>query len=137
MSSGMHRWLYEADRKKTANFKANLRAFLGRYVKGELVDNKDYMKSWQDDIFEFRFQLLPKRERLRMFGAFIKPDVFVAFNRKFRSEFSTQDDWDRVITRTIRECEKFFPGTLRMPSKPFSNCVTFKFVDLESDGAST
>ena len=78
MPPALGEWLYQSDRKKSLNFKANIRGFLGRFVKGELVDNEDYMKSWKLDVFELRVQNQPRGERVRIFGGFARPDTFVA-----------------------------------------------------------
>ena len=56
MLPALYEWLYQSYRKRTADFKANIRAFLKRFVVGQEVDNVDYMKSWKDDVFEFRVQ---------------------------------------------------------------------------------
>ena len=120
--------------KKTMDYTANIRAFLGRYVKGGMIDNWDYMKSWKEDVFELRVQNQRRKrdERLRIFGAFGKPDTFVAFFGKPRSSFGGKDDprWDDAIYRAIKEWDKMFPGCRRVPARPFSNCLTFNFIDV-------
>jgi hypothetical protein len=132
MVSHLHRWLYQSDRKKTAKYKANIRGFLKRYVIGGNVDNEDYMKTWRADVFEFRVQLQPRREHTRIFGAFVKPDVFVAIHQKLRSYFKNKDDprWDRAIDRVTSELATLFPGHTAMRSVPFSNCITSNVFDI-------
>jgi hypothetical protein len=123
----LHKWLYQGDRKATVHFKPNVRAFLGRFVKGEWVDNRDYMKCWKADVWELRVQLQPTREATRIFGAFVKPDAFLAIHQRPRNKFGGKEDpaWDRAIDRVIQEWDQLFPGLRRVPAKPFSNCVTF------------
>jgi hypothetical protein len=117
-------------------YTANIRAFLGIYVKGKLVDNNNYMKSWKENVFELRIQNQRRKERLRIFGAFGRPDTFIAFFRKYRHEFGGKDDpkWDQAINRVIDEWNAMFPGCRRVPARPFSGCVTFEFYDVFNDG---
>lgn len=131
MRPALHQWAYQGNRKQTLQFKPKVRAFLGRYVKGEWIDNRDVMKSWTLDVWELRVQLLPKRENTRIFGTFIKPDTFVAVHQALRSSFGDKDDpkWQRAVDRVVDEVDGLFPGIRRVPAKPFSNCVTFKGYD--------
>lgn len=133
MTPALHDWLYQADRKATENFKANIRAFLGRYVKGEEIDNRDYMKSWKLNVFELRVQLQPRREATRIFGAFAATDVFFASNWHFRSDFgdATDPKWDAAIERLVKKWDELFAGYHRVAAKPFSNCVAFKGINYE------
>jgi hypothetical protein len=118
--------------KRARLYNANIRAFISRYVKGGHIDNEDYMKSWKEDIFELRVQNQRKGERLRIFGAFGRPDVFIAFFRKPRDDFGDQNDpkWDQAIYRAVEEWNYMFPNCRRIPARPFSNCVTFNFTDV-------
>lgn len=134
MVPALHDWVYQGDRSKTVNYKANIRAFLKRYVVGKEVDNENYMKCWRDDIFELRVQIEPGRENTRIFGAFAKPDLFVAFHPpKLRSEFGRKSDrrWDRAIERTIKEFDALFQGHHRVRAEPFSNCITANAFDVK------
>lgn len=123
--------LNQNDPKKAREYTANIRAFLGRYVKGKKIDNKYYMKSWKEDVFELRVQLQRRHEALRIFGAFGGPDKFVAFFRKPRSAFGDRFDpnWDKAVYRTVDEWAAMFPGCRRVPALPFSNCITFNADD--------
>jgi hypothetical protein len=132
MLPALHDWLYQSDRKKTADFKANIRGFLKRFVVGLEVDNADYMKSWKDDVFEFRVQLQPRREATRVFGAFIQPDTFVAVHWKFRATFGGEEDpkWDVAIDKVSEEFRRLFPSHRAVRAAPFSNCLTSNFFDV-------
>ena len=132
MLPGLHQWCYESDRKKTLDYKANVQAFLARYVKGKEIDNEDYMKSWAADVWELRVQLQPKRENTRIWGAFVKPDIFIATHQKLRSSFRRQDDWDAAIQRVIDELAALDRSLHPIKSSPFANCVTFKCTDVNS-----
>jgi hypothetical protein len=129
MVPSLHQWCYQSDRRQTLNYKANVRAFLGRYVIGRSVNNEDYMKSWRDDVFELRVQL-QRRDNTRIFGAFAKPDVFIAIHQKLRSEFRSQADWDRAIERVLHAWATLFPGYRPILSRPFSNYVTSNCIDV-------
>ncbi len=120
------------DPRKAMDYNANIRAFLVRYVKGDKIDNWDYMKSWKEDVFELRVQNQRRKERLRIFGAFGKPDKFVAFFRKPRSAFGGKEDpkWDEAIYRVVKEWDEMFPGCRRVLARPFHNCLTFNFIDV-------
>ena len=127
--------LTQSDPKKALNYNANIRAFLGRYVKGkenEKIDNENYMKSWKEDVFELRVQNQPRKQRIRIFGAFGRPDTFIAFFSKPRSWFGGKEDprWDEAVYRVVREWDEMFPGCRRVPARPFSNCLTFNFIDV-------
>jgi hypothetical protein len=131
MVPALHKWCYEKDRSKSADYKRNLRAFLGRFVKGLEVDNQDYMKNWKKEIFELRVQLEPKGDNTRIFGGFVRPDVFVAVNWKSRSHFGDKTDprWDRAINRAVAGINAALPGMPLMLAWPFSNCVTSNAID--------
>lgn len=131
MPPALHQWLNQGDRRATLSFKPNIRAFLKRFVVGQEIDNQDYMKSWKLDVFELRVQIQPRREATRIFGAFIKPDVFMAVHQRLRSSFggATDPAWDEAIDRVVDLHERLFPGCRRVPSRPFSSCVTFNGYD--------
>ncbi len=124
--------LTQNDPKKALNYNANIRAFLGRYVKGNNIDNEAYMKSWKEEVFELRVQNQPRKQRIRIFGAFGRADTFIAFFRKPRDWFGGKEDprWDECVYRVRREWDEMFPGCLRVPARPFSNCLTFNFIDV-------
>jgi hypothetical protein len=132
MPPALAQTLQQNDPKKARMYTANIRAFLGVYVKGEEVDNQDYMKSWKDDIFELRVQNQRRGERLRIFGAFGRPDTFIALFRRPRGYFGDSSDakWDQEIARAVAAWDSLFPGCCRVPARPFSNCLTFKFFDV-------
>jgi hypothetical protein len=132
MTPELHQWLYQSDSKKTTNYKANIRAYLKRYVIGGMIENDNYMKSWQDDIFELRVLLQPRREQTRIFGAFPKPDTFIAIHQQLRSYFGGKKDpkWDIATNRTLERFRQIFPGHRPFLSIPFSNCVVSNSIDL-------
>jgi hypothetical protein len=131
MPPALRETLQQIHPKMARDYAANIRAFLGRYVKGKTIDNEDYMKSWKEDVFELRVQNQKRNQRLRIFGAFGRPDTFVAFFRKPRKYFGGTDDpkWDEAIYGVIDAWNAMFPGCHRVPARPFSGCLTFNCFD--------
>jgi hypothetical protein len=129
--------LQQVHPRMARDYDANIRAFLGRYIKGEeVIDNETYMKSWKEDVFELRVQLQKRRDRIRIFGAFGRPETFIAFFRRPRNLFGGKEDpeWDKAIYRVVDEWNATFPGCRRVSSRPFSNCLTFKYFDVYAGG---
>lgn len=119
--------LTQKDPKKARDYCANVRAYLGRFVKGDpRIDNCDYMKLLKSDIFEMRVQNQKRGEKLRIFGAFGEVDKFVALFCRYRHYFGGRSDpkWDHEINRAIACWDDLFPGCHRMKARPFSNCVS-------------
>jgi hypothetical protein len=129
MPPALRETLQQVHPKMARDYAANIRAFLGRYVKGREVDNLDYMRSWKADVFELRVQNQKRGQRLRIFGAFGRPDTFIAFFRKPRDHFGGREDpeWDKAIYRVVDEWAAMFPNCRRVPACPFSNCLTFNY----------
>lgn len=125
MLPALHSWLYQSDRKKTLDYKANIRAHLGVFVKGKWIDNCEYMKHLRDDVWEFRVQLQKKKENTRIFGAFADADLFVCTHQKSRGALN----FAAAIQRVKNDWDGLFPGCHRVRSRPFSNCVTNNFDD--------
>lgn len=112
---------------------ANIRAHLGRFVKGETIDNEDFMKELSrrekgsiegKGVWEFRVTFQPQR---RIFGAFVAPDLFFATHWKDRGELgSNREKWRQAITRVEDEWARLFPGRRWLIGSRFSDYVTFK-----------
>jgi len=135
MMSPLHDWCYQSDRKKTLDYKANVRGFLKRYVIGLTVDNRDYMKSWRFDVFELRVQLEPRRENTRIFGLFVKQDTFLAVHPpKMRSDFGPIGDpkWDAETDRALANFSSLFSGHSPVPARPFHGCISKGWHDVHS-----
>jgi hypothetical protein len=138
MTPALHTWCYQKDASRGAQYKQNLRAFLGRFVKGGEIDNEDFMKTWRDDVWEFRVQFESRRKQkphldnTRIFGAFAVCDTFVAFHpARMRSEFGGKDDskWDKQIDSVHAKWTALLGTLPRVHSRPFSNCVSFGYYD--------
>jgi len=138
MTPALHDWCYQKDRSRGAQYKQNLRAFLGRFVKGGAIDNEDFMKTWRDDVWEFRVQFesrskqKPHVDNTRIFGAFAACDTFIAFHpHRMRSHFGDKNDpkWDRQVDDVIAKWAGLLGTFPRVSSRPFSNCVSFGYYD--------
>ena len=123
----VHNWLYQPDRKKSADYKRRVRAHLTHFVKGKDIDNRDHMKCLSNDVFEFRVMFTKRRENTRIFGAFIIPDVFIATHWKMRNELepSRGPRWDKAITKALGNFTHLFSDQhTPLRCRPFSDCVT-------------
>jgi hypothetical protein len=132
MPTALAQTLQQNDPKKAREYTANIRAFIGRFVKGGLIDNQDYMKCWKADVFELRVQNQRPGQRLRIFGAFARKDTFVCFFRRPRDYFGPGADpkWDEEIVRAVAAWEQMFPHCRRVRARPFSNCLSNNFADV-------
>lgn len=118
--------LTTSEPRKSRDYAANVRAFLGRFVKHDEIDNCRYMKCWSADVFELRVQLQARNDRIRIFGAFGELNTFVAFFRRPRNYFGGRNDprWNQEIQRAVDVWDEYFPGKYRLRARPVSNCVT-------------
>jgi len=141
MTPALYQWCYQRDATRGASYKQNVRAFLGRFVKGGVVDNEDFMKSWRDDVWEIRVQFerrSPKKphfDNTRIFGAFALCGTFIAFHpARMRSHFAGKGDpkWDDQIDDVIDKWARLLGSHPRVRSRPFSNCVSFAYHDYRS-----
>lgn len=143
MTPSLLDWCKQQDSTRSASYKPNVRAFLGRFVKGGEVDNENYMKTWRDDVWELRAQFEPRApskphyDNTRIFGAFARIDTFIAFHPpRFRSYFGGADDprWNARINDVVEQWTALFGNIGRVPSVPFSNCLSKNFIDWANEG---
>ena len=67
MPPALRQTLRQVHPRSARDFAANIRAYLGRYIKDiGIIDNEDYMKSWKEDVFELRVQNQKRRDRIRV-----------------------------------------------------------------------
>ncbi len=115
-------WLRK--REGSPDFKPRIRQSLKHYVIGGLMDDQDRMKSWRDDVFEFRIQFEPKiPANTRVFGGFMQQDKFVATRWKPRAHFKTDQQWDKEIDGVLNDWAALFGARARVPARPFRGCI--------------
>lgn len=137
MTTALHDWLHQKDRKRGSEFKYRIRAALKAFIinDSELkIDNDDFMKPLihddYHDVFEVRYQPYPfHRDATRIFGAFAEQDCLVLFHQKLKSEIQ---DYDKLIKKTAEMWNEFLPGFHMVKAYPFSNCVSGSFCDVHS-----
>lgn len=122
-------WIYQKDSRRSLSYKGNIREHLSKFVLGGYVDNKNYMKSWKNNIWELRVQLERQDDNTRIFGGFLFPNIFVCTNHHMRSKFKDKDAWDRAIDRATERWHSLFPGRNPLKCRPFRGCVTSNAYD--------
>jgi hypothetical protein len=129
----IHFWLYQDHPQKALTFAANVRGFLKRFVIGDFIDNRDYMKSESSNVFRLRVQNQRKGERVRIFGCFAKSDIFVALFQKPREVFDSHSErWAKFDAEAISVWNHYFSPRPTVPAIPFSNCVTSNAYDYDT-----
>lgn len=133
LSPGVFDLVHQENRRLGRSFGPAVRGFLKRFVVGGPIDNKNYMKSWRDDVFALRVQIEPRKhpDNHRIFGGFVKQDCFVALNYEKRGILEQRNSWDFKIGSAIEKWEGLFGSFSRVPARPFSNCVSANFWDLD------
>ena len=122
-------WLYQKDRRRSIDYKQNLREHLARFVLGGYVDNRDYFKTWKDNIWETRAQMRKRKDNTRIFGGFSYPNIFLGTNHHLRSKFKNETAWDNPINRAQKRWDDLFPDNPPLVARPFKNCVSFNAYD--------
>jgi hypothetical protein len=126
MLPSLHRWLHpQATKPSVVGYFANVRVHLGRFVKGEKIDNLDYMKELGPSgkgTWEFRINFFPKT---RVFGVFAGQDLFFATHSRDRNDLDSRKwKWDHALNRIEREWDSLFPGLRWYVGTCFSDYVT-------------
>jgi hypothetical protein len=133
MLPSLNRWLSTpATKQSVVEYYAKARAHLGRFVKGAIIDNEDYMKElarrekgrWRGRGFwEFRISFEPKA---RVFGVFAGPDLFFATHPRDRDDLKwDKRKWEHALSRVEREWDTLFAGMRWWIGPSFSHYVTF------------
>lgn len=124
MTKQLHAWINQSlpNRKESERIAAT-RAHLGLFVKGEEIDNEDYMKALRpqsEAVWEFRVRFVKPQQRI--FGVFAKPDLVVATHRRDRDRVQ----WSQEQELVMNEWGRLFPGVRWWVGRRFSDYVTSK-----------
>jgi hypothetical protein len=118
VEKGLHEWLYAEQGLDMPRQKANIRAHLGEFVRGEHIDDLEYMKRVEDHrnpsglfaggIWSIRPRFRPQ---YRLFGMFVITNWFVLLNQQNRDYLGESNE--KWLAET-RKCNKLwtelFPG---------------------------
>jgi hypothetical protein len=131
LSPRIYQWINANGRN--AELRAAVRAHLGRFVKGEQIDDLNYMKrvsnraaatvdDFSDGVWSIRPLFEPKQ---RFFGAFPLPDHFIIFAMQSRRALNTDPQWNNQIRKVTRTWNAMFPGRRCFSGSAFAHYVTF------------
>jgi hypothetical protein len=130
LSPRIHQWIYANGRN--AELRAAVRAHFGRFVKGEQIDDLNYMKrvsnrvalsdNFSDDVWSIRPLFQPQQ---RFFGRFPLPDHFIIFAMQSRKALDTYPQWDNQIRKVARTWSAMFPARRCFSGSAFAHYVTF------------
>lgn len=114
----LHDWLYAEPSAVILDFKAGIRAHLGEFVKGELIDDLYFMKRVENrrkhsDVFgDGVWSFSPRfRPQYRVFGFFAITDWFVAMTQESRDVLEQSEArWQTQIDTCTGIWDSLFPG---------------------------
>jgi hypothetical protein len=130
MIPDLHGWLHACGLLKSeADYRADVRAFLGRFVKGAPVQKDEDLKLLRPhdrDLWALRFRGEPQS---RILGGLVYKDCFVGTHWSFRCNLGRKDSkgWLAAEQRAIDVWDGLLPGIRRFRCHPFSNCVSGAF----------
>jgi hypothetical protein len=104
----------------TAKAKAAARTHFGQFVKGEKIDDLDFMKRIEDrrrrpyDMSHQVWALCPRFiPQYRYFGVFVTRDVFLVCTKQSRDALGEHPNrWHRELEKTLRVWGSLFPSCL-------------------------
>lgn len=118
LSKPIHDWLMrpvEAD--SSVRLKAAVKIHFGQYVKGEDIEDLDYMKrvcdrrrregdNFSAEVWSVRPDFHPKH---RFFGAFFREDWLVILTKKPRDSLKRDEHWHAQIDAVCHQWDALFP----------------------------
>ena len=117
IASEMHVWLYEQEPNPAMRIKDAIRAHFGEFVRGEPVDDLDYMKRVEDrrrhpvSFSHGVWAISPRfKPQFRFFGFFAIAGWFIALNRQRRDALTTDAAWHAEIDKALDLWGQLFPG---------------------------
>lgn len=132
LKQSIHDWAIRGG--KNQDLKAAARAHFGQFVKGEAVDDREFMKrvsrrqaDGTDDFSDQIWSLRPAAEpKHRFFGAFACANWFLVFNMQSRDYLEKNSNhWHTEMDKAIRTWDSLFPGRRRWFGTRFSHYVQF------------
>lgn len=121
MLPDIHNWLMsQGGGDGLSRLRAATKTHLAQFVKGEGIDDCNFMKIVSDkrygfddfssNIWSIRPDFVP---RIRLFGAFFREDWLVILTKKQRNELKTDHHWHAQIDVVCRRWSSLFPYTNR------------------------
>jgi hypothetical protein len=117
------------NKKVDRDYYANVRSFLGRFVKGGPMQHEEDLKKvmpFGDEVWSMRIRFNPHS---RLFGAFLMEDCFVACRARFRDDLGKEyggqkKGFDKARDDVVADWGKLFPGVPRFSGYPLSVCIS-------------
>jgi hypothetical protein len=133
LSLPIHDWLMRpVQGDADVRLKAAVKVHFGQFVKGEEIDDLDYMKRVSDyrrggddfsaEVWSVRPDFNPKH---RFFGAFFREDWFVILTKKSRDSLKRDEHWHSQLDAVCRDWDNLFPFRARHRGDALSNYVSF------------
>jgi hypothetical protein len=118
LTNEMYQWLNGEEGSGMPRLKGNIRAHLGVFVRGERIDDLDFMKKVEDrrrrtnQFSHGVWSISPRfNPQYRLFGYFATLDWFVALTQSSRDELAKSDArWHAQIDRCGEIWISLFPG---------------------------
>jgi hypothetical protein len=133
LSPDIHEWLMRSVQTDVhIRLKAAVKIHFGQFVKGEEIDDLDYMKRVSDrrrggedfssEIWSVRPDFNPRH---RFFGAFFREDWLVLLTKKPRDALKRDEHWHAQIDAVCRIWDDLFPYRPRHIGDAITDYVTF------------
>ena len=117
----IHDWLYaEAVDEDLMEAKGHARGHFGQFVRGERIDDLDFMKRVEDrrrspwSMEHGVWAISPRfRPQYRFFGVFATRNWFVVLTKHSRNALQEDNSWHAQIDRSLTLWRELFPGKLQ------------------------
>lgn len=122
LTPSVYNWCMQEPKKNPMrDYHAKVYVHLSQFVFGAPINDRDYMKQckpFANNIWEIRIRFHPA---CRIFGAFLKPDCFVATHMTDRKNL----DFNKHVIQAMDEWQELFPNVQRLAGIRFADYVTF------------
>jgi hypothetical protein len=126
----IHEWMHNTTAKHQ-DLRAAVRAHLGRFVKGEEIDDYRFMKrvsrrgisgdDFSDEVWSVRPNFQPKH---RFFGGFILPDWLLITNYRRRDYLNSDQRWHVEIGKAQSVWNAVMPSITMVKGAKLSDYIT-------------